>query len=376
MKIKEINTYILESKLSRAFSFSQYWYDTRRGLLVEVITDEGLSGWGESFGSPEAIAAIINEFKPLVLGHDAGAIEVIWELLYNRYRDRGIKGVVLSAISALDIALWDLQGKRFNVPAYQLLGGPFRTKVQAYATGMYMQDYDQAERMFQEEAVAYLKSGFKAMKMKVGFGVKKDIQLVQAVRRAIGPDVALMIDANHAYDSVAAIRLGRAIEELGIDWFEEPVCPENLQGYIDCRKALAIPIAGGECEWTRFGFREIFTHHAMDIIQPDLCLAGGLSECRKIAAMANAFGVRYIPHAWGTGLALAATLQLLAVLPYNPSSLYPIEPLLEFDQTEHPFRMEVLTTPITQVDGYVQIPDGPGLGVTINKAAVLKHKVG
>ena len=376
MKILEINTYILESKLSRSFSFSQYWYDTRRGLLVEVITDDGLTGWGESFGSPEAIAAIINEFKPLVIGRDSTAIDVIWEFLYNRYRDRGVKGVVIAAISALDIALWDVMGKRYGVPIYQLLGGPFRTKVQAYATGLYMQDFDNAERLFQEEAAAYVDSGFKAMKMKVGFGVKKDTKLVNAVSQVIGPDVALMIDANHAYDAVEAIRLGRAIEELGIGWFEEPVCPENLQGYIECKKALSIPIAGGECEWTRFGFREILIHYAMDIIQPDICLAGGISECRKIAAMASAFGVRYIPHAWGTGIALAATLQLLAILPYNPASLNPIEPILELDQTEHPFRMEVISTPIIQVGGYVNIPDAPGLGVTVNKDAVLKFRVG
>jgi D-galactarolactone cycloisomerase len=376
MKIVEINAYILESRLSQAFSFSQYQYDTRRGLLVEVVTDDGLSGWGESFGSPEAIRALINEFKPLVIGHDSTAIEVIWESLYNRYRDRGIKGVVISAISALDIALWDLMGKRHGVPIYGLLGGAFRDRVQAYATGMYMQDYDNAERLFQEEAVSYVDSGFLAMKMKVGFGVNKDIQLVKAVRQVIGPEVGLMIDANHAYDAVAAIRLGRAIRGLEIDWFEEPVCPENLQGYIECRKALTIPIAGGECEWTRFGFREILTRHAMDIIQPDLCLAGGISECRKIAAMSNAFAVRYIPHAWGTGIALAATLQFLAALPPNPLSSYPIEPILEFDQTEHPFRMEVISTPIVQVDGFVKIPQGPGLGVGVNKEAVLRYRVG
>jgi D-galactarolactone cycloisomerase len=182
-----------------------------------------------------------------------------------------------------------------------------------------------------------------------------------------------MVDANHAYDAVAAIRLGRMIEPHDIGWFEEPVPPEDLAGYRAVKAALSIPIAGGECEFTRFGFRDLFVSSAVDIVQPDTCAAGGLSECKKIADMAEAFGVRYNPHVWGTGIAIAASLQLLAVLPaQTPPSLAPIEPMLEFDRTEHPIRQAILKQPIEHVGGVVRIPDGPGLGIEIDREALAR----
>jgi D-galactarolactone cycloisomerase len=182
-----------------------------------------------------------------------------------------------------------------------------------------------------------------------------------------------MVDANHAYDSVAAIRLGRMIERYDIGWFEEPVPPEDVAGYCAVRAALSIPVAGGECEFTRFGFRDLLVSHALDIAQPDTCGAGGLSECKRIADMAEAFGVRYNPHVWGTGIAIAASLQLLAVLPpHTPPSLKPIEPMLEFDRTEHPIRQAILTKPIEHTSGVVRVPDGPGLGIDVDRKALAR----
>ncbi len=375
MKIAKIQVHILEAKLQRPFGFSQWWYDTRKATIIEIETDDGLIGWGESFGPPGPIAATIEEFKPYLLGQDSRAIDRIWERLYNRFRDSGQKGIVISALSGIDIALWDLLGKRYGVPVHVLMGGPIRTKVQAYATGMYLQEVDDPVRLFQEEARSYVEAGFKAVKMKVGFGVETDTRLVRGVRAAIGPDIGLMIDANHAYDAVEAIRLGRRIEHLDIGWFEEPVPPEDVRGYKEVKGALKIPIAGGESEYTRFGFRDILVDRAIDILQPDICIAGGPSECKKIAIMANAFGVRFNPHAWGTGIAIAATLQLLAVVPHNPLSLNPVEPMLESDQTEHPLRMTLITEPIVQRDGLVDVPQGPGLGVEVDRAVLLKYKV-
>ncbi len=192
------------------------------------------------------------------------------------------------------------------------------------------------------------------------------------VRRAIGPGIRIMVDANHAYDALGAIRLGRLIEPYDIAWFEEPVPPEDLAGYREVKAALSIPIAGGEAEFTRWGFRPLITERLVDILQPDIAAAGGISETKKIADMANAFGVRVNPHVWGTAVALAASLQLIACLPHNPPGLHPIEPLLEFDQSEHPIRMAVVTEPIVQQDGWVVIPDGLGLGIEIDRAALAK----
>ncbi|MEW6106246.1 MAG: mandelate racemase/muconate lactonizing enzyme family protein [Bacillota bacterium] len=375
MRISEVKTHILEARLRQPFGFSQWWYDTRRATIIEVETDDGLIGWGESFGPPGPIAATVKEFRPHILGQDSRAIDRIWELLYNRFRDFGQKGIIVAALSGIDIALWDLLGKRYGVPAHVLMGGPVRTRVQAYATGMYLQKAEDQTRLFMEEARSYVEAGFKTVKMKVGFGVERDTTLVKRVREAIGPDIGLVIDANHAYDAVEAVRLGRRIEALDIGWFEEPVCPEDLRGYKAVKSALGIPIAGGESEYTRFGFRDILVERAMDIIQPDVCISGGISECRKIAIMANAFGVRCNPHAWGTGIGIAATLQLLAVIPHNPLSMNPVEPMLELDQTEHPFRMTLITEPIIQQNGFVAVPQGPGLGVEVDRGVLQRYEV-
>ena len=191
---------------------------------------------------------------------------------------------------------------------------------------------------------------------------------------AIGDGLAIMIDANHAYDATGAIALGRRVEELNIAWFEEPVPPEDLAGYREVKAALTIPIAGGEAEFTRWGFRPLITERLVDILQPDVSATGGISETKKIADMANAFGVRVNPHVWGTGVALAASLQLIATLPHNPPGLHPIEPILEFDQSEHPIRFAVITEPIVQRDGWVAIPDGPGLGIEIDRSALAKFR--
>jgi D-galactarolactone cycloisomerase len=184
-----------------------------------------------------------------------------------------------------------------------------------------------------------------------------------------------MVDANHAYDATAAIRLGRQIEGCDIAWFEEPVPPEDLAGYREVKAALPMPIAGGEAEFTRWGFRPHLTERLVDILQPDVCAAGGISECKKIADMANAFGVRVNPHVWGTGVALAASLQLIAALPHNPPGLFPLEPLLEFDRSEHPIRMAVITEPIEQRGGWVEIPQGAGLGIEVDRAALARFAV-
>ncbi len=201
------------------------------------------------------------------------------------------------------------------------------------------------------------------MKLKVGFGVEEDVSIARTVRAAIGGATGLMIDANHAYDAVAAIRLGRRIEDLDIGWFEEPVPPEDVDGHLRVKTALSIPIASGECEFTRFGFRELLARRAVDIVQPDTCAAGGLSECKKIADMAAAYGVRFAPHVWGTGIAIAAGLHLLAVTPsFTPPSLRPLEPMLEFDRTEHPVRAALLVEPIEHRGGIVAVPTGHGLG--------------
>jgi D-galactarolactone cycloisomerase len=377
MKIKRVRTHILSAALSQPFAYSRAWYDTRMAMVVEIETDNGLVGWGECYGPARITAAVVESVATLLMGEDPLRIDRLWRKVYSTLRDHGQKGVVIEGLSGIDIALWDIKGKHFGVPVHRLLGGGMRHEVQAYATGLYRRRSGDPLRYLPEEAAGYVAEGFKAVKLKVGFGVEEDAAVTAAVREAIGPDVALMVDANHAFDATAAIRLGRIIERHDIGWFEEPVPPEDLAGYREVRSALSIPVAGGECEFTRFGFRDVLATRAMDVIQPDTCAAGGLSECKKIADMAEAFGIRYNPHVWGTGIAIAASLQLLAVLPsHTPLSLAPLDPMLEFDRTEHPIRQAVLTRPIEHVGGMVAVPDGPGLGIEIDREALARFAAG
>jgi D-galactarolactone cycloisomerase len=377
--IRQIVAYPLRAVLQEPFAYSQRWFGARSALLVEVVTEDGLTGWGEVFchdGWPAVVALLEQVYQPLLIGEDALAREVIWEKLYNWTRDYGQKGLTTAALSGINIALWDIAGKVADQPIYRLLGGPFRTEVQAYATGLYLTEAAMDDpAALADEAMEYVDQGFKAVKMKVGFGIDQDVRAVQRVRRTIGDEIGLMVDANHAYDATSAISLGRRLEACDLGWFEEPVVPEDLEGYRLVRQALSIPIAGGEAEFTRYGFRELITRGCVDIAQPDLCITGGISETLRIAYMAQTWGVRCVPHVWGTGVALAAALHTLAALPHHPGSLNPLPPLLEYDRTENPLREELLVTPHVFHEGVMRVPDGPGLGVEIDRQKIERYRV-
>jgi D-galactarolactone cycloisomerase len=375
MRVREIVTHLLEAPLVKPFGWSFSQTDKRTALVVEIVTDEGLVGWGECYGPHRANAAVVQALAPLVIGADPMAGDAVWERLYNQFRDHGQRGLVVQAISGVDIALWDIRGKALGEPVHRLMGGPLRERVRAYATGLYRRFEGNPEVYLAEEAEGYARDGFTAMKLKVGYSVDEDLRNARGVRRAVGDGIELMIDANHGYDVVGATRLGRKLDDLDIRWFEEPIVPEDVEGYAELRRSQPIPVAGGECSFTRYDFRRLFEARALDYAQPDTCAAGGLSECKKIADMAAAFGVRYVPHVWGSGIALAAALQLLAVLPHTPLTRFPWEPILEFDRTEHAIRQAILREPIEHENGWVTVPKGPGLGIEVDRAALERFRV-
>jgi D-galactarolactone cycloisomerase len=377
--IRTVKTHVVSAQIKHPFQSSRGWlYKTRGTCLVEIETSDGIVGWGECYG-PSAVAKafIDTQLGPQIIGRDAFDIEVIWEHLYNRIKDYGMKGMAIAAISGIDIALHDIVGKACNKPVHKLIGGAFRAEVTPYATGLYFTDMSRLVAEAVEEAEGYAKAGFTAIKMKIGLGdPKKDIERVAAVRKAIGPGVKLMVDANHCYSVPAAIKLGRKLEELDIEWFEEPISPEDIDGYVEVSRALDMAVAGGENEFTRWGFREAIARKAMDIVQPDVCAAGGISECKRIATLASANGVECVPHAWGSVVGLAATVHFLASLPYQPPCLFPVEPLLELEQEQNPFRDHLAKEPIVQKNGRLKVPDGPGLGVEIDRKVIEQYRVG
>lgn len=378
MKITEVITHQLLVNVDEPFTSSRGWYyKTKGALVVEIRTDNGLVGWGDCYGPAAVNRAIIdNVLKVGLIGRDPFDVEVLWEELYNKIKDYGLTGMTISSISGIDIALWDLIGKAVKQPIHKLIGGAFRTKLQAYATGLYFRDMTRLNEEAVEEARGYVGQGFKAIKMKIGLGsITRDIDRVAAVRDAIGNDVQLMVDANHCFNVPQAIAIGRELEKLGIHWFEEPISPEDLDGYVEVTRKLDMAIAGGENEFTKFGFRRIIEKRAMDIVQPDVCAAGGITECKKIATLAQASSLQCVPHAWGTAIGLAATMHYLASLPFSPPCLVPVPPMLEYEQTFNPFRDELSTTDLTHTDGFVTVPDGPGLGIEINREVLERYKV-
>ncbi len=374
MKITEIKTHVLHHELDQPFQSSFSVFKARTHCLVEIICDNGLIGWGECLGPAEINAAIVQSMASLVVGKNPLDIEPIWLDVYNQYRDQGQRGVIHTALSGIDIALWDIAGKHFGAPVYQLMGGAYRTEIPAYATGGFRPEGGDHASACAAEMTQYVDDGFGAVKIKIGYGIESDLATIQAVREAIGPDVELMIDANHGYDAIDAIEIGRRAYEYDIQWFEEPVVPEALSAYQNVREKQPIPVAAGETWHGRWAVEQALEEKTVDILQPDVCGIGGLSEARKIITLCDVHHVRLVPHVWGTAVALAAGLHFHAILPPSPPSHEARSARLEFDRTHNPFRQAIVETPIEHQNGVVAVPEGSGLGIEINRDALTQFK--
>ncbi len=387
MKITKITSHVLQYEMPEVLGYSQQYYDKRTTHLVEVQTDEGVTGWGECFGPGNVARAnksIVEQvIQPMVLGLDPLDKDVIWHKVYNLLRDHGQGGMPIQALSGLDIALWDIVGKVAGLPLYKLIGGAHRTSVPCYGYGMMLRDEPIADlaARFEDEAATIRDMGFVATKMKTGFGPKPDVQLCEAVRRGVGEDFPFMVDANHAYTTSDAFYLGRALEELDAYWFEEPVAPEDLDGYRELRAGLKVNISGGEAVFNRWAWRALLENRSVDIAQPEVCALGGISEYLRVLALCHAHFTPVVNHVWGSAVAVATNLHLLAAMPAMPGGLHPWEPMLEFDTTDNKFRDDLLTVPLEiqkQVkanNGRVTIPTGPGLGVEPDLEFIDHHRI-
>lgn len=365
MKIASVEAIPLEAPIQKPVERARQTVPihARRCLLVRITTDEGLAGYGEGLTpvAPRVAASVVRDvFAPFLIGKDPLHTEPIWENLYSTNSSRGYtRGYQMIAISAVDIALWDLKGKILGQPIYTLLGGGFRDKIPLYTTGL-MTDGEKKETI--DLAREYYDKGFRAMKLKIGLEEERDLEIVRSLRETFGPEVKIMVDANGAYDSATAVKIGRKFDALGVFWFEEPVAPEDIDGMAHVRASLDMYVASGECEYTKDGFRELFLRKAIDVCQPDIARAGGITECKRIAALAQTFHIRYAPHAWGGALCIAATGHLVMTL---PNFL-----LMECDRVPNPLRDELLVEPLNVAGGFFSIPDKPGLGIELDDGAL------
>ena len=375
MKITRVISHVLQYDLPEELGFSQQYYARRSAHLVEVETDEGVSGWGECFGPGNVAVAnkgiVEKVIQPIILGADPMDRDVLWHKVYNLLRDHGQKGMPLQALSGVDIALWDIAGKVAGLPLHKLIGGAHRTRIPAYGYGMMLKHESLEDHIarFGEEATGILDMGFCATKMKVGLGRRADVKLCEAVAASVTGKGRFMVDANRCYNTSDAFYVGRALEELGAYWFEEPVAPEDLDGYRELRAGLSVNISGGEAEFNRWGWRQILENRGLDIAQPEVCALGGISEYLRVLALAHAHFTPVVNHVWGSAVAIATNLHLLAAMPALPGALNPCEPMLEIDTTHNLFRDQLLTEPLNvfgQVrsdGGYVSVPCRPGIGV-------------
>lgn len=343
--------------------------------LVVVTTENGLQGFGEAkaaVGSSGVCASIVscieNEIKSILIGQDARNISRIWEIVYNGSRDHyalsrgrkfpilGRRGLTISAMSGVDTALWDLKGKALGVPVVELLGGACRDTMECYASG----GWAGADKIG-EQLNGYISKGFKGVKMRVGImdeTVGESVKRVKAARDGIGENIKLMTDAHGTFSVPEAKQFCKGVEDCNLYWFEEPISPDNRHGTAEVRASTAIPIAAGESEYTAFDVRDLIEVRALDVVQPDSAIIGGITEAMRVSQLAHTYQLELAPHCWGSAFSFMAGV--------NVAFASPAAVVIEFSLGGNPMMYELVNEKIEVVDGMISAPSTPGLGLTPN----------
>ena len=365
MKISDVKAIRLRAEIpaeGQVFSRSGV-RSSRSTTLVQIETDGGITGLGSCSGNGELIEVIVAKvLRPLLIGMDPMRVDEIWDKAYVRggHKEFGTRGIGVVALSGVDIALWDILGKAHRVPLYQLLGGKCRDQVPVYATALYPEE----PAKLAKKARAFAEQGFHGVKIKVGFDLDQNIRIVRLVRQELGKEFSIMTDANQGYTVGIALRAAEAFSDCGVLWLEEPLFVEDIEGHAAVRKNGKVSIAVGENLHTYYAFENFVVRGAVDFLQPDVARAGGISEVRKIAALAAIHNVAVSFHTWGDAIALAASLHLSAALKECT--------VMELDYTYNPLRAGLLRKPLQVENGFLTPPDGPGLGVEVDPEALAK----
>lgn len=370
MKITDVKAIVL-----RLPEISAAADGTQDDLIIIVETDEGITGFGEVDTSPTVGKAILEAYmshgtcyglKEVVVGSDPFDYEQIWNEMWTKTYYYGRSGPVIHLMSGIDMAIWDIMGKATGRPVHKILGGSYTTRVCPYASALMPETSDEVKTIVEK----YAAEGFHAVKLgwgPLGFDVKKDLKLIETARITAPDDMEVMIDIGKRYRLKQAMYVARAMEEMNIFWLEEPLPAEDFIGYRKLTEFTTLKIATGEEESGRLAFARLMDESHVDIIQPDLSRCGGLTEAKKIASLAADRNIMLVPHAFKTGVLVAATIQFIASVPGVP--------FLEFSVTESPIRKELLTEPLIQVNGYIDVPQKPGLGIELDYEKMEKYRI-
>ncbi len=365
MKIASVDTLLLQHKLSRPTGPASVLNEWRRNLLVKITTDTGLVGWGETAPLAGVRDSIDTLYAPALVGRDPRSIGNSWRTRWLAPFENRL------AIGAIDIALHDLVGQALGVPVHQLYGGARRQRVPVYASGGgYFHGVHPAD-VWPAETQGYVARGFRAIKLKIGrYDPKEELAALAVVKAGLPADVKLMVDAWGSYTLSTALMVGRELEKLGITFYEEPLPQFGYRGYPELTAQLDLAVAGGEMLQHRQAFKELLDRRAVDIIQPDASLCGGIRELLFIAELAELYGVQCIPHSWSGAILNAASIQIVSLLP-EPTLMPGVgTPMVEFDVTENPFASGLLRAPLPLVDGCFEVSNAPGLGLDLDLDAI------
>lgn len=331
--------------------------------LVRVECQDGEVAWGEAWWSDRReLHEAVELLAPAVIGADPLDRVALWERMVDRLTSRKepLPGGA-AALSAIDVALWDLAGRSAGMPIFRLIGGRRFARLDAYATGIYLEEPEVAAR----KAAVMLERGFRAVKVKAGAGLERDAQVLEAVRETVGPQVPVLVDANQAFDDLQeALDLGAALDRHEVFWYEEPMPPGDWSGYVALRHGVDTPIAGGERLRSPGAFLQAFRAGALDVAMPDVRLCGGITGMLKAAELARWFGVRISPHNWASQLGAMASGHVAVTLPNCM--------MTELEATRTPLTESLLDPPLEIEDGFLIIPEAPGLGVTVDEEVVEK----
>jgi len=373
MRIKSVKCRMLAATLDTPIQFGIGAFPTFSATLVEVATDDGLVGIGECIvrRAPQATQAIVDHMlRPVLIGRDPHDVEGLWDEMFQQLRGWGhYRGFVFEALSGVDTALWDILGKAAGLPVYKVLGGAGRPRVPCYASSVYFAEVKEMAAQAADQA----RRGHTAIKVKIGRspqlgGRRMDVSSVKAIREAVGPRVDIMLDVNSAYDAATAIAVCRQLEPLDITWIEEPVPPDDLDGYQRVRAGQSIPVAAGESEFGVFGFRELIRRGAIDVVQPDVARVGGFTGARRVGALVHAHNLRYAPHTgFSAGVSHLASLHVAASVPNLMTYEYFFAP--------NPLR-DLFTEPFPEPrEGMIDVPQKPGLGLELDERILKKFEI-